>query len=146
MSKITQHIQPITDYPKLGDSHEIFRKKADIAWHDLSVAIPQMNSWATQANDLRDEVNKFHNDVNNWKNLTYGYKVDAEKARNEIKGCVIPTNATWSKENLDNAFSEVSRVLTAHEIVISYLQKQVAKLSNRLGDKFFNPVPIQPLN
>ena len=87
----------------------------------------------------------FHDNVNNWKNLTYAYKVDAERARNEINGYVIPTNATWSKENLDSAFSEVSRVLVAHEIVISYLQKQVAKLSNKVGDNSFIPPTIQLL-
>jgi len=128
--KITQKIQPISDYPKLGDTHEIFRKKADIAWRDLATAIPQMNQWAIEANNLRDEVNDLRNDTLNYKNttlnyknLTYGYKVDAVNAWNNIKGYVIPNEATYNKDKIDKQLSEITRVQVAQQIILAYLQQ-----------------------
>ena len=53
---ITQEIQIIRDYPKLGDTHEIFRQKADICWTDLATAIPQINVWGEQVNTLANDI------------------------------------------------------------------------------------------
>jgi len=129
MPKITQKIQIIRNYPKLGDTHEVFRQKADIAWNDLAIVIPQINQWAIEANNLRDEVNGLRNDILNYKNIilnykniTYGYKVDAVNAWNKIQGYTIPTNATYNKDEIDKQLSEITRVQVAQQIILAYLQ------------------------
>jgi hypothetical protein len=129
MPKITQKIQSIRDYPKIGDTHETFRQKADIAWTDLATAIPQMNQFGIEANNLRDEVNNardatlsYKNAAENAKNAAYGYKVAAENAANKAEAVVIPTEATYSLNDLEVALNGLLTQIVAQQTQIIILK------------------------
>ncbi len=81
----------------------------------------EMNNFATQTNDTHNDINHLRNQTQDYKNAAYGYKTDAEKARNDIKNLVVPKSATYSQEALDESFSEVARVLTAQQIAITLI-------------------------
>jgi len=129
MGLITTVVPIISDYPKLGDTHDVFRQKADIAWNDLSNALPTLNVFADEANDLRNEVNTLRNDTKtyrddslSYKNMAYGYKVDAETAANSIKSYVVPTEATYSLNDLEVALNGLLTQIVAQQAQIAILK------------------------
>ena len=119
MAEITTKITPL---PKVVGRFDIdFIETADKFLNQLPTTCVEMNNFASQANEVKGEVNTLRNDTQDYKNAAYGYKTDAEKARNDIKGYVIPTNATYSQDALDKNFDEIARAQTAQQIVIALI-------------------------
>jgi len=56
MIQITVTVPKLEDYPKLGDTHIVFREKADKAWKGLYNLAPSINTFSTQANAMREEI------------------------------------------------------------------------------------------
>ena len=119
MSEITTKI---TKLPKVtGRFSTDFIETADKFLNQLPTTCVEMNNFATQVNDTHKEINILRNQTQDYKNAAYGYKTDAEKARNDIKNLVVPKSATYSQDALDESFSEVARVLTAQQIAITLI-------------------------
>ena len=130
-------IPTIRDYPKLGDTHNVFRQKADIAWTDLSNLIPVANKWSAQVNTTKNEMESFknsaysymnttlgyRNDANNYQSLAYGYKVAAEDAANRAEAVVIPTETTYSLNDLESALNSLLTYQVAQAAQISILKQ-----------------------
>jgi hypothetical protein len=107
-----------------------FRVRADAFLSKLPIFADKLNTYAREANSLKDEMNNIRDETNsyknetlNYKNVAYGYKVAAEDAANEIKSYVIPDGTTYSKDEIDNQLSEITRVQVAQQIILSYLQQ-----------------------
>jgi len=123
MAEITVTIPTITDYPKLGDTHAVFRQKADIAWNDLSNLIPKINEWSPQVNAVRDEVIIARNDTTrhlqetitaknetvNLRDETRNLKDEAVAAADRAEAVIIPTEATYSYQQIDTMMKKASR-------------------------------------
>lgn len=56
MTQITVTVPKLEDYPKLGDTHIVFREKADKAWNGLYNLAPSINIFSTQVNAMREEI------------------------------------------------------------------------------------------
>jgi len=142
MATITVTIPTITDYPKLGDTHTVFRQKADIAWNDLSNLIPKINQWSPQVNAVRDDVNTLRNETESlknttesiknetgtfknttldYKNTTFAYKEEAVSAANSIQGYVIPTDTTYGLSDLEVALNGLLTQIVAQQAQISII-------------------------
>lgn len=106
---ITQTIPQFTRVPNKLLSPEEFRADADSFFSEIDAYVASINNWSTQANSLRDEVNVFNDNVNA-KNANVNQKAIetasnaqiAETAKNTILSYVVPTNATYSPETIDN--------------------------------------------
>ena len=129
MGQITQNITGISDYPKIGDTHDVFRQKADIAWNDLANMAGELNNYKDQANSLRDDVNswylsveKWTNDTLNYRNQAYAYKIEAVNAANSIKSYVIPDEATYGKDEIDVMLNGLLTQIVAQQAQISILR------------------------
>ena len=119
MAEITTKITPL---PRVAGRFDTdFIETAEKFLNQLPDTCVEMNNFASQANSLKDEVNTLRSQTQDYKNLAYGYKVDAEQARNEIKGYVIPTDATFSKDELNAYFDEIARVQVAQQLAIALI-------------------------
>ena len=115
MQTITVTIPPISDYPKLGDAHEVFRQKADTAWRDLSNMVPQINDWSAQVNQVGEQfygwltttqiaagaANAARSEAVSAKNDAIDAKNVALETKEWIEGYVIPTEATYSPVTIE---------------------------------------------
>jgi len=130
MANITTTIPSISDYPKLGDTHAVFRQKADIAWKDLANLIPKINEWSPQVNDVRDEVSAMRDDTERFLGYTANHMKATENLKNETanlreetknlkdaaviaadraESVIVPTEATYSYEQIDTMIKKASR-------------------------------------
>ena len=130
MATITTVIPEITDYPQIGDTHEVFRQKADTAWTDLSNAIPKINEWSTQANDVRSEINGMRETVLSATGSADAARDSAISAKNEaieakdlalstkayMESYVVPTESTYNPTTIDSKI-RMAQVLTLTESI-----------------------------
>ena len=123
MATITQIIPMIRDYPKLGDTHNVFRIKADIAWTDLASLVPDVNIWSTQVNDVGREMSNLKDETLEYKNKALNYKVAAEDAANRAEAVVIPTETTYSLNDLESALNSLLTYQVAQAAQISILKQ-----------------------
>lgn len=118
MSKITTKITPL---PRVAGRFDAdFIETADKFLNQLPDTCVEMNNFASQANSLRDEVNTLRDETANYKNEAFAYKEEAVKAANSIKGYVIPTSATYNKDEIDKYFDEVARVQVAQQLMLAF--------------------------
>jgi len=86
----------------------------------LNNATQEIN-WAIKwIDNSLTEVGRYVNLTANYKNEAFAYKEEAVKAVNSVKGYVIPTNATYSKDEIDKYFDEVARVQVAQQLMLAF--------------------------
>jgi len=129
MKTITVIVPPISDYPKLGDSHEIFRQKADVAWRDLAGMVPPLNEFRGQANALAADVNTLHAEAKTYRDDTMNRaasaasdRARAENAAERAEAVVIPTEVTYSFDALETVLNGLLTRIVAQQAQISILQ------------------------
>jgi ABC-type transporter Mla subunit MlaD len=99
-----------------------FLKQLPTFCDEVNTAIKQINDTENKLNNIKDETNSYKKETLNYKNTTYGYKLEAVNAANRAEAVVIPTEATYNKDEIDAQLSEITRVQVAQQIIISYLQ------------------------
>ena len=132
---ITTQIPSLPTPPSSTDKAD-FRVRADGFLGALPTLSDAINQFGIQANYLKDEVNNardttltYKNDAENTKNFTYGYKVEAVNAANDIQNYVIPSETTYSTNEIDIQLSEITRVQVSYQITLSYLQNSIVALN-----------------
>lgn len=124
MAYITTQLPYISDYPKLGDTHQVFRQKADIAWNDLANFAPKANEWRSQVNAVRDEMNTFRNDTANKHSDVVSKWQDVGTKYNKVMNYIIPTNSTYDASAIDNMNNSVLTELVRQDLMIHTLAKK----------------------
>ena len=107
MGTITTTIQPFTRTPS-RQSPATFSEDMDIRLSEENSRIEQMNSFGEEANSLRDDVNQMwnyvsemHSETKEARDEAVSAKNDAVSAANEIKSYVIPEEATYSSDTIE---------------------------------------------
>ena len=75
-----------------------------------SAMITSINTWTTEANALSTTVNQYLNQTKDARNDAINAKNEAVLAKDEIKGYVIPTNATYSPTTI-KAIADMAETL-----------------------------------
>ncbi len=107
----------------LNNDLPTFINEANDLAEDLTGKWSNVNYWTNQANDWKNETLSYKNDAENAKNTAYGYKVEAVNAANNIQNYVIPSETTYSTNEIDAQLSETARVQVAQQIILAYLQQ-----------------------
>ena len=127
MSKITQTIPALPIVAGRDDND--FIQTAGKFLNQLPDWSGYLNNWASQANHLRDEVNGFKDNTYsymtttlNYKNTARAYRDEAVSAANSIKSYVIPTESTYSLEDLETALNGLLTQIVAQQAQIAILK------------------------
>ena len=72
---------------------------------ELQQTVQDLNDFKTQANTLKEEVNSDKTATLNYMNTTEGYRDETLGYRNEVMGYVIPTEATYTYQEIDDKFA-----------------------------------------
>jgi hypothetical protein len=115
MAEIEQEISILPTAPQLGQDQNTFDT-------NTSNFLPAINNWRTEINTLSTQINIVRNEINvfqinakgsqdaaathatnalSYKNDALLYRNDALAAKQSIDGYVIPTNATYTPEQID---------------------------------------------
>jgi len=121
MAEITTRISEVPVVAGRFDTN--FIETAEKFLNTLPTWSSELNNFGRQANNVKDEMQILHNETLNYKNIAYGYKVDAVNAWNKIQCYTIPTNATYNKDEIDKQLNEITRVQVAQQIILAYLQQ-----------------------
>ncbi|MFK5975358.1 MAG: hypothetical protein QM493_02510 [Sulfurovum sp.] len=113
MTQITATVTPIADYPKLGDTHIIFREKADIAWNGLYVLAPQINSFIEQLNTVTEEIDAISTDISEAEANAQNSMVEAQSAAYSVTSNEYIGDWTAGEYTVSQQVSYLDRLYTA---------------------------------
>lgn len=107
---ITEQI-PEFDETKLaqeGQSKTIFRSNATYMWNRIVAVVKSLNVFRTQINATQSEINATSSAVANMKQVIETTSIDIDSKKNdidtkhsEVMNRVIPTEATYSEQTID---------------------------------------------
>jgi len=121
MATITQEISTLPTAPQLGQVQEVFDS-------NTSNFLPSLDNWRTEINTLSGQTNAVRNEINvfqinakgsqdaaathatnalSYKNDALAYRNDALAAKESIDGYVVPTNATYTPEQIDTKIQNI---------------------------------------
>jgi hypothetical protein len=105
MAQITETIQQLDAIQEY--SNDYFINISERNNNLVSVVFPQINTWATQANGLRDEVNTLRNNTLSFSNLANQNRALSETAKDE---------ANLAKTGAENAYQNTIELLEQTDI------------------------------
>jgi len=105
-----------------------FITQANVLSDDLTGKWDETHTFRNNAESFKNSAYSYmgttlgyRNDALNYKNVAYGYKTDAENAANRAEAVVIPSEATYSLDDLEVALNGLLTQVVAQQAQISII-------------------------
>ena len=120
-SKVTNLLN--SDLPTFITQTNSLSDDLSAKWDETHTFRNDAESFKNSAYSYMNTTLSYRNDANNYKSLAYGYKVAAEDAANRAESVVIPTEATYSLNDLESALNSLLTYQVAQAAQISILKQ-----------------------